>query len=198
MIINSVYDEKFKKYGMILEGYDFSELIDVLNDRTPKPEDKVTYVGSVDFLETLPVYSELMNRGFGGLPIQIGYCNGTNSKVSRLEYHKCSELCVYADDVYLLFGSKGDIRNYKYEMDKAEVFKVPKGIGIEVFAASLHYAPCDAAVNAGYRSAVILPRGTNGDKPGINELTEEDKLLARCNKWLLEYPASIDKEHITK
>ena len=43
----------------------------------PVPED-VIYVPSVDELEALDVAKELQNRAYGGLPIQIGYCNGHN------------------------------------------------------------------------------------------------------------------------
>ena len=61
---------------------------------------------------------------------------------------------------------------------------------MEVFSTSLHYAPCSAAKCEGFKVLVILPRGTNGPKPEMAPLNEEDKLLWACNKWLLAHPES--------
>ena len=40
------------------------------------------YVPSVEELEALDVAKELQNKGFGGIPIEIGYCNGHNKKLN--------------------------------------------------------------------------------------------------------------------
>ena len=53
---------------------------------------EVIYVPSVEEMEALPDAEEMKNRGFGGLPIQIGYCNGDNRKLNGLEYHRSSEI----------------------------------------------------------------------------------------------------------
>ena len=76
MIINKVTDSKFKKYGRILENYDCSEIIEKMKN-TPLPND-VIYEPSIKELEELKINEDLMEREFGGLPIQIGYCNGNN------------------------------------------------------------------------------------------------------------------------
>ena len=39
---------------------------------------------------------------------------------------------------------------------------------------------------------VALPRGTNGPKPEIEPLNDEDKLLWACNKWLLAHAESSE------
>ena len=36
--IYSVFDEEFKTFGRIVEGYDFSQIIDYMNKNTPIPE----------------------------------------------------------------------------------------------------------------------------------------------------------------
>src|SRR5699024_12860421 len=41
-----------------------------------------------------------------------------------------------------------------------EAFLVPAGTMIEVYATTLHYAPCSAQ-EKGFRCVVILPKGTN-------------------------------------
>ena len=63
---------------------------------------------------------------------------------------------------------------------------------VEVYATTLHYAPCSAANGAGFRVLVALPRGTNGPKPAITALNDEDKTLWACNKWLLAHPESAE------
>ena len=40
------------------------------------------------------MYAELQKKGYGELPIQIGYCNGKNYKLNALEYHRSSEIDV--------------------------------------------------------------------------------------------------------
>ena len=74
MKIQNVTDASFRKYGKVLEGYDFSALLKEMK-HTPVPDD-VVYVPSVEELEALDVAKALQNKGFGGIPIEIGYCNG--------------------------------------------------------------------------------------------------------------------------
>ena len=71
-----------------------------------------------------------------------------------------------------------------------KAFFCPAGVPVEVFATSLHYAPCSAAKGEGFKVLVILPRGTNGPKPEMVPLNDEDKMLWACNKWLLAHPDS--------
>ena len=42
--------------------------------------------------------------------------------------------------------------------------------------------------------AVVLPRGTNTEKPAIANLTEEDSWLWARNKWLLAHPESSEAD----
>ena len=39
---------------------------------------------------------------------------------------------------------------------------------------------------------VALPRGTNGPKPEISPINDEDRLLWACNKWLLAHAESAE------
>lgn len=50
----------------------------------------------------------------------------------------------------------GDI----YDTAKVEAFFVPAGTGVELYATTLHYAPCTAQ-EGGFRCVVVLPKGTN-------------------------------------
>ena len=62
---------------------------------------------------------------------------------------------------------------------------------VEVYATTLHYAPCGVN-NSGFRCTVVLPKGTNYDVKRQKN-TGEDRLLAATNKWLIAHKeAHID------
>lgn len=188
---HNIYEKKFQNYGRVLSEYDFTELVNTLRNHTPLPESGFVYLSSCKELESLTIFSELQNRVFGGLPMQLGYCSGYNNTLNCLEYHTCSELCVMAEDVVLLLGQRSDIdrTDYTYDTGKAEAFFVPAGTGIELYATTLHYAPCNAHAGQGYHVANGLLLGTNGQCPALDK-KGEDQLLAGCNKWLLAHPDS--------
>lgn len=72
MKIYSVHDKEFAEYGKVLTGIDCTELVQAMQE-TPAP-DEVIYVPSDAKLEKLPVFRALTEQGFGGIPIQLGYC----------------------------------------------------------------------------------------------------------------------------
>lgn len=185
MKIQKVTDSSFGKYGKVLEGYDTARLLKEM-EHTPLPGD-VIYVPSVEELEALPVAKELRDRAYGGLPIQIGFCNGDNKKLNALEYHRCSEVNIAVTDLILLIGMQQDIaQDDTYDTAKVEAFLVPAGTVIEVYATTLHYAPCTAA-DGGFRCVVVLPRGTNTDLEVRPRISPEDRLLTAKNKWLIAH-----------
>lgn len=185
MKIQNVADAAFGKYGKILEGYDVSRLLKEM-EHTPLSKD-VIYVPSVEELEVLPVEKEFRDRGYGGLPIQIGYCNGDNRQLNALEYHRSSEVNIAVTDMILLIGAQQDIKaDYTYDTSFVEAFLVPAGTVVEVYATTLHYAPCNA-VEGGFRCVVILPKGTNTKLNRTPENDGEDRLLTAKNKWLIAH-----------
>ncbi len=190
MKIQNVNDASFRKYGKIIRNVDCTQLIAEMA-KTPAPEDAVTYVPSVPELEALPVFADMRDRVYGGMPVQIGYCNGTNNKLNALEYHRDSEINVACTDLILLIGSEQDMdpETFEYDTANVEAFLVPAGTMIEVYATTLHYAPC--SVNGGvFRCVVVLPRGTNQPLAVVPEKDQEDALLFAVNKWLVAHPES--------
>lgn len=185
MKIQKVTDPAFRKYGKVLEGYNFSALLKEMK-HTPVPED-VVYVPSVEELETLEVEKDLRNRAFGGLPVEIGYCNGHNKKLNAVEYHRNSEINVAVTDLVLLIGHQQDVEpDFTYDTSKIEAFLVPAGTGIEVYATTLHYAP--GHVNeSGFQCVVVLPRGTNTEIDFPMSKDGEDGLMTAKNKWLIAH-----------
>lgn len=182
-----VTDVKFKKYGRVVKDVDFKELIEEMK-KTPCPED-VVYVASVPELEALPVFYELVERTYGEMPVQIGYCNGKNKLLNALEYHRSSEIDVAVSDLVLMLGKRADItEDFQYDSANVEAFLVPAGMAVEVFADTLHYAPCNTE-ESGFRMVVILPKGTNLDLMKKHEnATDEEKLLFGTNKWVIAHP----------
>lgn len=182
MVIKNVTDAAFRKYGRVISEIDFSELVAKM-DETPVPAD-VVYEPSVDILEALPIMGKLQAACYGELPIQIGYCNGHNHLLNALEYHRSSELDIAADDLILLLGCQQDITDdYTYETSKIEAFLCPKGTGVELYATTLHYAPCSVGDN-GFRCVIVLPKDTNLPLDE-KHAGYEDALITAKNKWLI-------------
>ena len=191
MKIQKVTDASFGKYGKVLTEYELDGILKEM-EHTPLPKD-VIYVPSVEELEALPVAEVFKNRADGGLPIQIGYCNGDNHKLNAVEYHRSSEINIAVTDMILLIGMQQDIEaDYTYDTSKIEAFLVPAGTAIEVYATTLHYAPCTAA-EGGFRCVVILPAGTNTELTFPAGKSGEDRLITAKNKWLIAHEeAGID------
>lgn len=189
MEIKKVTDAAFKKYGRVISHVDVAELVAALKE-TPIPAD-VVYEPSVESLEKLPVKEELSSVIYGEMPIQIGYCNGHNKKLNALEYHRDSEINIAAEDAVLMLGSLQDVEaDFTYDTSKVEAFLVPAGTAVEIYATTLHYAPCHVE-DGGFQVAVVLPRGTNYElktphaKVENGKAPNEDALLAAVNKWLI-------------
>lgn len=186
MNIQSVTDASFRKYGKVLTGYDCSQLLKAM-EHTPLPDD-VIYVPGDEQLEHLPIAEEFKNRGYGGLEIQIGYCNGNNHALNALEYHRSSEINVAVTDLVLLIGSQQEVtEEFQYDTAKVEAFLVPAGTAVEVYATTLHYAPCNAEGAKGFRCVVVLPKGTNTDIDFALQGDDDDKLMTAKNKWLIAH-----------
>ena len=192
MTVLPISDPAFASYGKILEGYDTQELLRTLEAATPLPQG-VEYVPSQPELEALPLTSLLASNAYGGMPIQMGWCNGHNTKLNCLEYHRDSELNCGTEDFILLLARMDDIApDGTLDTGLVKAFRVPAGVLVEVYATTLHYAPCSAAKGAGFRVLVALPKGTNGPRPDIQVLNREDSMLWACNKWLLAHPESSE------
>lgn len=199
MKIYEVTDELFKKYGKVVTDIDFAGLIRELS-KTEIPEG-VVYEPSVESLEAEPVMEVLSNVFYGEMPIQIGYCNGHNKLLNALEYHRDSEINVAATEAVLMLGLVEELEEaYTYDTAKAVAFRVPKGTAVELYATTLHYAPCHTE-KGGFQVAVVLPKGTNYPLKGVHERVSEggkiteDKLLAATNKWLIGHAeGGLDKE----
>ena len=165
MHIYSVSDPEFRSYGKLLDGYDTAELLSAM-EKIDMPKEGTAYLPGIESLEDCAIFSELRDRAYGGMPIQLGMCWGWNTKLNCLEYHRDSEVNI------------------------GTAFRVPAGAAVEVWATTLHYAPCQTNMRSGFRVAVALPKGTNTEKPEFEPKCEEDLWMTARNKWLLAHPSS--------
>ena len=183
MTVKKVTDSTFKAYGRVITGYDFSGLLKAM-EQTPLPED-VIYIPSLPEMEALPAAKELGNGIYGQMPIQIGCCNGHNKKLNAVEYHRDSEVDIAVDDLILILGKQQDIEeDHTYDTSRMEAFLVPAGTAVEVYATTLHYAPCHVK-DEGFRCVIVLPKDTNLDMEPVEVKDPEDRLLFARNKWLI-------------
>lgn len=198
MKLYSVFDPEFKPYGQIVTGLE-DAVADILAGlaETPLPEG-VGYVPTEPKLQNLPAADLIRDHCFGGMPAQLGWCNGHNTKLNCLEYHRDSEFNLGTEDFVLILGLQAQIEDGFFDTAKAKAFHVPKGVLVEVFATSLHYAPCHTDASKGFRVLIALPWLTNTDKPAIESITEEDTFMTARNKWLLAHPESSEAKNGAK
>lgn len=210
--VYGVEDAEFRTYGRVLKDYDFSGLISYLKERTTIPKQGNLYVPSEPGMEADACKKRVSGELYGGMPVQIGYCNGRNQSYNGFEYHKCSEINVAATDLMLVLGHVWDMKNNTYHTDDAQVFFVKEGTAVELYQTTLHLSPC-RVTDEGYRAAVILAEGTNLPLPDSKEDTnlslpdskedtelplpdpkaegtcpEERQILLKRNKWIIAHP----------
>ena len=187
MQIKKVTDKEFQKYGRVLDV----KVPDLLKrlEGTPMPQD-VVYVASASKLEACEEFHMLENSVYGGMPIQIGYCNGNNHTLNAVEYHRNSEINIPLAGAVLIVGMQQDVEaDFTYDTSKMEAFEAPAGCAVELYATTLHYAPCNLK-EEGFRVVIILPRGTNTEPPILTGESAEEKLLTARNKWLIAHEES--------
>lgn len=184
LAVKPVTDQAFRAYGKVVTGYETGEILKAMGS-TPLPDD-VIYVPSVKELEELDISKDMEKRLYGQMPIQVGFCNGHNKKLNAVEYHRDSEINIAVTDLILILGKQQDITSeFTYDSGLMEAFLVPAGTVIEVYATTLHYAPCHVE-EGGFRCVVVLPKGTNMDlEPLVETGFKEDRLLFAKNKWLI-------------
>ena len=187
MKIYSVYDPEFKRYGQVVTGMEetVQEILKAL-EKTPQGTG-VDYVPEDPVLQELPATVEVSEHLFGGMPVQMGWCNGFNTKLNCLEYHRDSEFNLATQEIIMLFAKQDEIEDGVLDTAKVKAFRFPAGVMVECYATTLHYAPCHTDPEKGYRVLVALPAGTNLEKPVITPKNWEDRLLWETNKWLLAH-----------
>ena len=187
VVFHEISGDEFRYYGRVLTDYDVKPIISYMKLETSIPEEGNIYIPSDSELEKLLLCQQIKSDVFGEMDIEVGYCNGRNSTLNGLEYHKCSEVNIAATDLVLLLAKTYDIEDNSLNVDKIKAFFVPAGTAFEVFATTLHFGPCRVE-DYGFKLAVILTEGTNLPLCNKHEGKGENALLFAKNKWLLAHP----------
>lgn len=180
-----VTDPEFRPYGMICEDYPVDDILSELK-KTPVTNE-VVYTALDETLQRLPAAARASANLYGGMPIEMGWCNGHNHSLNCLEYHRSSEFNLGATEFVLLVAKREDIVNGTVDSSLVKAFVVPAGLMVEVYATTLHYAPCHVSEKDGFQVLIILPLGTNTEKPEAERFMQEDQMLFARNKWLLAH-----------
>ena len=189
MQILSVYDEAFRPYGRVVEGYPVEGILKALAE-TPCT-DAVVYEPRIEALHQAENAEEIGTALYGGMPFQLGFCNGHNTKLNCLEWHRDSEFNLGTEDFILLLAKQEEIIDGKLDVSKVKAFKAPAGVLIECYATTLHYAPCQAS-DKGFRVLIALPENTNTDYRPVCDANVMDKMLWARNKWLIAHPETSE------
>ena len=191
MKILSVYDEAFRPYGRVVEGYPVEGILKALAE-TPCT-DAVVYEPRIEALHQAENAQAIGEALYGGMPFQFGFCNGVNTKLNCLEFHRDSEFNLGTEDFILLVAKQDDVIDGMLDTAKVVAFKAPAGVLVECYATTLHYAPCSAKAGQGFRVLIALPDKTNTDYEGVRKgVNAMDKMLWARNKWLLAHPESSE------
>ena len=182
--MKSVMDEAFRPYGRVLP-LDTKEFCTALKG-IDIPVEGTVYEPSVASFEALPLFKELTEKTYGEMPTEL----------NALEYHRSSEIDIAATDLVLMVGRQQDIdpKTLTYDTGNVECFFVPAGTAVELYATTLHFAPCGIDGKE-FRCGVALPRGTNEALKNPIAKEGEDRLLFAVNKWLIAHKESgLDKD----
>lgn len=85
-----------------------------------------------------------------------------------------------------MLGCQQDIKeDYTYDTEKIKAFLIPAGTGVELYATTLHYAPCSVSEN-GFRCIVVLPKDTNTELTEVQKKTIEEAKSKRkdAGRWI--------------
>lgn len=189
MQIQPVNAPEFAAYGRVVTEADpeCSALVLALRRYTPMPAG-LDYRASDTALQQLPEAQTLGLLLFGGMPCQFGWCNGHNTRLNCLEYHRASEYNLGATDFILLLAKRQQIRDGRLDTAVVRAFLVPAGTLVEIYPDTLHYAPCQADAEQGFRVAAIMPLGANTPLMGKAPRSGDGALLWARGKWLLAHP----------
>ena len=180
--IYSVRDKEFDLFGMVCDGFDSSGLVEAALKGVKTPEKGCNYLEALDSLDKHPDAAKLRNLLAGQTDLQIGICWGYNQFLDALEYHNASEIIIAATPAVLLLADRRDVKKGRLDTSTVKAFLREKGDTVEIYATSLHYAPCEAT--GSFNCIIALPRGTNGP---LKAGEKPAPYLFGNNKWLLAH-----------
>jgi len=188
--ITSVFDDSFKKFGVIHKGFKIDKLLGYL-DRN-QVNDEIVYIADVPEMrkELAGQLDPIMKSVYAGMDVQVGQCYGRNNTLNALEYHQGSEVYIHATDMILLLGLDEDIKwpEGTYDSSLIRAFYAPRGYVIELRGGCMHYAGVNVFHKEGINLIVSLLNNTNSPIDFNVGKEVRDKLLIAKNTWFLAHP----------
>lgn len=189
LIIHSLHDSEFKKYGIVYSGYDLSELNKYMDKVSIS--DTNSYVVDNDKIEATKIIKDIERDIYAGMSVSAGECLGHCNSFSAIEFHQGSEVNITFTDVVMALGKRSDIENQEYNAEKhAELFFIPKGTVFEMYSDTLHYSPIEVE-KSGFKAIVIVLQGTNQILP--DHFKSSNRMVVKKNKFQLAHKTRTDK-----
>ena len=110
--IQNINDASYKRFGKVVKDIDLSDLIAAME--APHAQTMWSMWHQRQHLRQPRAQRSFRKFYYGKLPIQVGYCNGHNSLLNALEYHRCGEVNVAVTDLIVLVGSLVDVADDFY------------------------------------------------------------------------------------
>lgn len=102
---------------------------------------------------------------FGGRPFQLGWCNGHNTRLNCLEYHRASEFNLGARDFILLVAHRWEIGGRQTRHRMASRRSACRRARLSRFSTPRSTIRPAWSTTGGFQVMVALPAGTNGPRP---------------------------------
>lgn len=185
--IESVFDKTFNPFGQILNLNCSSKLLSKLEKDTDIPEVGNIYKPFIREWEDEEIVNELSQ--YYDKKIEIGYCNGQNTKLNALEWHDCPEINIYSRDVVLFLSTLDNLDNsFSLNSKSVKTFFVPKNTAILLYNTTLHFAPCKVDKD-GFKAIIILEDQTNTEIEDNSTLFNTgnpfNSLIFKKNKYII-------------
>ena len=188
--IYSVLDDEFRPFGHVID-IDTEEFSKLVLDNVKLPDAGTEYVTDLEVIDKSEKAQEYNLLVCGQMDEQWGLCWGYNDAMNALEWHTCNEFNIGVTDLVLLLAKRCNVdKDNRLDADTVKAFYLPKGVMVEVYSDSLHYAPCEVDKN-GFYCVVGLQRGTNFP---VDTEKKHDEILGGTNKWLIFHDPTGEKK----
>jgi len=189
--IVSIFDDSFKEFGMVHEGFKIDTILDYIK-RNNIVADDVVYIADVPEMrkELAGQMDPILESIYAGMEVQTGVCYGRNSILNGLEYHQGSEVYVLGAGMVMMLGLDEDIKwpQGTYDSSLIKFFYAHKDSIIELRGGCMHYAGVNVYQKEGINVIINLLNKTNTPIDFKVGSQDRDKLLIAKNTWFIAHP----------
>ncbi len=189
--ILSVYDESFKRFGVVHNDYKIDEILNYIK-RNNIVTDDLVYIADVLGMqkELASQLAPILESVYAGMDVQSGVCYGRNKILNGLEFHQGSELYIVGAGMVMMLGLDEDIKwpQGTYDSSLIKFHYAPKGSVIELRGGCMHYAGANAVEKEGISVIVSLLKNTNSPIDFKAGSRGRDNLLIAKNTLFIAHP----------